>query len=162
MVDVLTIAALGVLALGVVGSVVPLLPGSLLSLVGVYGYWYATGYTDPGLALLVALTAIGVLAFVTDYFSGAISAAAGGGSLVTSVLAGVVGIVLFFVTGTGPLGLVIGVVATVFAVEFYRNHDPKESARTAAYTVLGMVASTAVQFLLTLTMFVAMLVVAFL
>lgn len=160
MVDPLGFVALGVCALGVVGSVVPLLPGALLSLVGVYGYWYATGYTDPGLALLVALTLIGVLALVADYFSGAISAAAGGGSLVTTVLAGVVGIVLFFVTGTGPLGLVVGVVVTVFAVEFYRNRDPKESARTAAYTAVGMVASTAVQFLLTLTILVAMLAVA--
>ena len=160
MVEPLALVALGLLALGVVGSVLPLVPGALLSLVGVYGYWYATGYTRPGLALLVALTLVGVLAVVADYFSGAISAAAGGGSLLTSALAGVVGLVLFFVTG--PVGLVVGVVLTVFAVEFYRHGDPVKGARTAAYTAVGMLASTVVQFLVTLAMFVAMVAVAFL
>ena len=160
MVELLALAALGLLALGVVGSVLPLLPGALLSLVGVYGYWYATGYTQPGLALLVALTLVGVLAVVADYFSGAISAAAGGGSLLTSALAGVVGLVLFFLTG--PVGLVVGVVLTVFAVEFSRHGDPIKGARIAAYTAVGMLASTVVQFLVTLAMFVAMLAVAFL
>ncbi|RJT05272.1 DUF456 domain-containing protein [Halococcus sp. IIIV-5B] len=160
MVEPLALVALGVLVLAVVGSLFPLIPGALLSLVGVYGYWYATGYSQPGLGLLAALTLIGLLAFVADYFSGAISAAAGGGSLVTSALAGVVGLVLFFLTG--PLGLVVGVVVTVFAAEFYRHGDPVRGARTAAYTVVGMLTSTIVQFLLTLTILVAMLAVAFL
>lgn len=162
MAELLTIAAVALLVIGVVGSVVPLLPGPLLSLIGVYLYWWQSGYTEPGLVLLATLTLIGGLAVVADYFAGAVSARAGGASLVTTVFAAVVGVVLFFVTGTGPLGLVIGVVITVFAVELYRHRDPGRSLRTAVYTAVGMLASTVVQFLLTLTMLAALAVVIFL
>ena len=157
MVELLTLIAVALLVAGVVGSVVPLLPGPLLSLVGVFCYWFQSGYTEPGLFLLAVLTLIGVLAVVAEYFSGAISARAGGASLVTTVLAAVVGVVLFFVAG--PLGIVCGVVATVFAVEFYRHRDAERGVRTALYTVVGMLASTVVQFLLTLTMLVTMVLV---
>ncbi len=157
MVELLTIAAVVLLVLGVVGSVVPLLPGPLLSLAGVYLYWWSSEYTEPGLLLLVALTVIGVLALVANYFAGAVSARAGGASLLTTLLASVAAIVLFFVVG--PLGIVLGVVITVFAVEFYRHRDAARGAKTAVYTAVGMLASTVVQFLLTLSMLVTLILV---
>jgi uncharacterized protein YqgC (DUF456 family) len=160
MVELLTIAAVALLVIGVVGSVVPLLPGPLLSLVGVYLYWWQSGYAEPGLLLLAVLTLIGLLAFVSDYAAGAVSARAGGASTLTTALAAVMGVVLFFVAG--PLGIVLGVAGTVFAVEFYRHRDPEQSLRTAVYAAVGVLASTVVQLLLTLTMLVALVVVIFL
>lgn len=157
MVEFLTIVAVALLVLGVVGSVVPLLPGPLLSLAGIYLYWWSSGYTEPGLLLLVALTVIGLLALIANYFAGAVSARAGGASLVTTLLASVAGIGLFFVVG--PLGIVLGVVITVFAVEFYRHRDAMRGAKTAVYTAVGMLASTVVQFLLTLSILVALVLV---
>lgn len=158
MVEVLAVAALLIMLLGVVGSVAPLLPGPLFSLLGVYLYWWQSGYAEPGPLLLVALTLVGVFAVVAEYFAGAISARAGGASLATTVLAALVGVVLFFVAG--PLGVVLGVAVTVFAVEFYRHNDAERSLRTAVYTTVGMLASTVVQLLLTVTMLVALVLVA--
>ncbi|HET7323761.1 MAG TPA: DUF456 domain-containing protein [Halococcus sp.] len=158
-VSLLTIVAVALLVLGVLGSVVPLLPGPLLSLAGVYCYWWQSGYAEPGLVLLAVLTFIGLLAIATNYLAGAVSARAGGASSATAILAAVVGIVLFFITGTGPLGLVVGVVVTVFVVEFARHRDPERSAKTAVYTAIGMFASMVFQFLLTLSMLVALLAV---
>ena len=160
MVELLTLAALALLVLGVVGSVVPLLPGPLLSLVGVYLYWWSSGYAEPGLPLLAVLTVIGLFGVVADYFGGAVSARAGGASTLTTGLAAVVGVVLFFVAG--PLGVVLGVAGTVFAVEFYRHRDPKQGLRTAVYAAVGVLASTVVQLLLTLSMLVALVLVIFL
>lgn len=160
MVELLTIVAVALLVLGVVGSVVPLLPGPLLSLAGVYCYWWASGYTEPGLIVLVALTLVGLLALIANYFAGAVSARAGGASLGTSILAAVAGIVLFFVAG--PLGIILGVVGAVFAVEFYRHRDATRGAKTAVYTAIGMLASTVVQFLLTTTILVVSVVIIFL
>ena len=160
MAELITVIAISLLVLGVVGSVVPLLPGPLLSLVGIYLYWWQTGYAEPGPVLLVALTLIGVLAVLAEYFAGAVSARAGGASLFTTGLAAAVGIALFFVAG--PLGIVLGVVLTVFAVEFYRHRDAERGARTALYTAVGMLASTVVQVLLTLTMLVVVVLVALL
>jgi uncharacterized protein YqgC (DUF456 family) len=157
MVDWLVVGSLALLVVGVVGSVVPLVPGTLSSLVGVYLYWWASGYTEPGPLLLAALTVVGVLALVADYFGGAVSARAGGASMVTTTLAAIVGIALFFVVG--PLGIVLGVAGTVFIVEFYRHRDPERSLRAALYAAVGVLASTVVQLLVTVTMLVALVAV---
>jgi uncharacterized protein YqgC (DUF456 family) len=159
MVEPLAIVALGLLVVGIVGSVVPLLPGPLVSLAGVLLYWWQSGYAEPGSFLLVALVIVGLVAVVAEYFAGAVSARAGGASTVTTLLAAIVGVVLFFVAG--PIGIVLGVGGTVFAVEFYRHQDPEQSLRTAIYAAVGMLASTVVQALLTVTMLVAMLLVHF-
>ncbi|EMA42178.1 hypothetical protein C448_11626 [Halococcus morrhuae DSM 1307] len=157
MVDWFVVGSLALLVVGVVGSVVPLVPGTLSSLVGVYLYWWTSGYTDPGPLLLAALTVVGVLALVADYFGGAVSARAGGASMVTTTLAAIVGIALFFVVG--PLGIVLGVAGTVFVVEFYRHRDPERSLRAALYAAVGVLASTVVQLLVTVTMLVALVAV---
>jgi uncharacterized protein YqgC (DUF456 family) len=155
--ELMLLIALVLLVVGVIGSVVPLLPGALLSLTGVYLYWWSTGFTDPGLLTLVTLTVIGLGTFLVDFFGGAISARAGGASLVTTGLAAVVGLVLIFVMG--PLGLLIGIAGTVFLAEFYRHHDAKSSARTALYATIGVLASTVAQLLLTVTMLVVFVLV---
>jgi len=146
------------LVAGVVGSLVPQVPGALLSLAGVFTYWYATG--EPGLGLLVALVLVGVLTWVVDFAGGAIAARAGGASNTTALLAGVVALVLFFLTG--PLGIILGVAVTVFAVEFYRQQDARKGLKAALVTTVGLLASSVVQTLLTGSILLAVLGVALL
>jgi uncharacterized protein YqgC (DUF456 family) len=160
MVELVTVAALALVVLGVVGSVAPLLPGALLSLAGVYLYWWGTGFAEPSAVVLAAFTVVAVAAAAADYFGGALAAGAGGASTRTMLAAGVVGAALFFVTG--PVGVLVGVAGTVFAVEFHRNRDARQGARAAAYATLGMLGSVVVQLLVTLSMLAAFLVVAFL
>jgi len=154
----LVVLAFLLLVAGVVGSLVPQVPGALLSLAGVFTYWYATG--RPGLAVLVALVLVGVLTWVVDFAGGAIAARAGGASNTTALLAGVVALVLFFLTG--PLGIILGVAATVFAVEFYRQQDARKGLKAALVTTAGMLASSVAQALLTGSILLAMLGVALL
>jgi uncharacterized protein YqgC (DUF456 family) len=155
--ELMFLLALALLVVGVIGSVVPLLPGAPLSLVGIYLYWWSTGFTEPGLFALVALTVIGLVTFLLDFFGGAISARAGGASLVTTGLASIVGIVLLFFTG--PVGLLVGIAGTVFVAEYYRNNDAKTSVRTALYATVGVLASSVAQLLLTTSMLVVFLLV---
>ena len=152
----LAVLAFLLLVGGVVGSLVPQVPGALLSLAGVFTYWYATG--DPGIWLLVGLVLVGVLTWVVDFAGGAISARVGGASTTTAVLAGVVGVVLFFVAS--PLGAILGVAGTVFVLEFYRQQDARRGLKAALVTTAGMLASSVVQALLTGSILVAMLGVA--
>lgn len=158
--DLVTLLALVLVAAGVVGSLIPLAPGALLSLAGVYLYWWHTGFTDPGLFVLAALTLVGVVTLLVDWLGGALSASVSGASTLTTVAAGVAGVVLLFVAG--PLGILLGIAGTVFAVEFYRNDDAEASARTALYTTVGMLASNVVQALLTGGILVGFLLVVFL
>jgi hypothetical protein len=145
--------ALLLLSAGVVASVLPAVPAGLLSLAGVYGYWVLTGFSDPGPVLLLSFTTVGVTAVGAEHFAGAISATAGGASLRTSALSGVVGLFLFAVTG--PVGILLGVVGTVFALEYHATGDLDASVSAATTTVLGMLASAGVLLLLTLSMLVA-------
>jgi uncharacterized protein YqgC (DUF456 family) len=157
MVGTLAWVALGLLVLGVVGSLVPGLPGAILSLAGVYLFWWQSGYTEPGLLLLVGLTLVGLLTVAVDWLAGALAAKASGASTQTTILAGLAGLVLLFVAG--PVGVIVGIAGVVFAVEFARNGDAEASLRSAAITTLGMLGSNLVQALLTGSMLAVMVAV---
>lgn len=152
--------AVGLLVVGVVGSVVPLLPGGLVSLAGVFLYWWSTGYADPGPVALVGLAALSLAAVVVDQFGGALAARAGGASTLTAAAAAVVGLALFFVVG--PVGILVGVAGTVFALEYWRHRDAEAGLRTAAYATAGVLASSAAQLLLTGSVLVAFVLIVFL
>jgi uncharacterized protein YqgC (DUF456 family) len=156
-VDLLVLVAFGLLVLGVVGSVVPAVPGALLSLVGVYLYWWQTGYAEPHVVWLILLTLGGLLAVAFDWLGGAVATSAGGGSTKSTVAAGVVGFVLLFVLG--PVGVILGVAGTVFVLELLRGRETDESLRVAAYATVGMLASWVVQLLVTVSILVVMVLV---
>lgn len=155
--NLLILAAFALLVLGVAGSALPVVPGASLSVAGLLVYWWQSGYAEPGPLLFGALLLLGLLALAADWFGGALSAKAGGASLRTTVVAAVAGLLLL--PFLGPLGIVLGVAGAVFVLEFHDNRDARRSARTAGYATVGMLASSAVQVLLTGTMLVAMLVV---
>lgn len=159
MVDAITVVAVALLVGGVVGTVVPLLPGGLLSLAGVYLHWWGSGFDEPGVVWLVVFTIIGASVVVVDLFAGSIAARAGGASWGTTAAAGAVGIVLLLFTG--PLGLLAGLFGTVFVLEFVRGGGLEGSARSGLYTVVGVLASTAVQVLLTGSILAGFVLVVF-
>jgi len=145
--------------LGIVGSAVPLVPGSLLGLSGVYLHWWATGYSDPTLLPLALLTVLGLTILAIDWLGGALSAKISGASNATTVVAGAVGFLLFFVAG--PFGILGGIAAVVFLSEYHRTGDHAASARTAGYTTVAMLASTVAQVALTALLFLGHLFVVF-
>ncbi|WP_121740825.1 DUF456 domain-containing protein [Natronorubrum halophilum] len=159
MVDAVSILAIALLVGGVVGTLVPLVPGGLLSLSGVYLYWWHSGFTEPGTITLAALTLLGATTLFAEFFAGSIAARAGGASWLTTTVAAVVAIVLMILTG--PLGLLVGLFGTVFAVEFLREGNVNHSARSAVYATVGTFASTAIQALLTTTILFAFVVAVF-
>lgn len=156
--EVTVLVAFALLVLGVVGSITPQMPGAPVSIAGVLTYWWASGFDEPGVLVLAALLAVGALTWLVDWVGGAVAAKVGGASTWTAVLAGLVGLVLFFVTG--PLGILLGVAATVFLAELYRQRDATASAKAAVVTTAGMLGSTIAQTLLTASILVAMLGVA--
>lgn len=158
-VDVLVVLVVVLLLGGVVGSVIPGLPGALLSLVGVSLYWWHTGYADPGPLWFVILTLAGVTAIGFDLLGGAVATRAGGGSSRSTAAAGIVGLLLFFVAG--PFGVLVGVAGTVFLLELLGGGTTSESLRTAAYATAGVLASALVQLLVTISILVAMVAFIF-
>jgi uncharacterized protein YqgC (DUF456 family) len=156
-VEVLTLVAFVLLVGGVVGSVVPMLPGAALSLAGVLLYWWHTGYAEPHVLILLVIVLGGLAAMLFDLLAGVVAAKASGASSQTTILAGVAGVVLFFVAG--PLGILLGVAGVVFAVEMLQGGEAGASLRTAAYTTVGVIASWVVQLVVTLSILVVMILV---
>lgn len=159
MVDLALAAAVALLVAGVVASVVPVVPGGLLALAGVWGYWWATGWGHPGAWFVAAATLVALTAVVVDLSAAAVSAKAGGASTTTAVLAAAVGAVLFVVAS--PVGGLLGVLGTVFLVEVYRGASVRAGGRTALVTVVGLLASNVVQALLTGSVLAGFLLVVY-
>jgi len=155
MVDIPVVIAFVLLALGVVGSLAPIVPGAVLSLAGILLYWWASGYTEPGTILLVGLVAVALLALLVDVLAGFLSAKIGGASTTTAVIAAGAGVVGLFTVG--PLGMILAVVGTVFVVELVRGGTMREGGRAAAITTLGMFGSSVAQAVLTASILIAML-----
>lgn len=158
--DLVVWAAFALLVGGVVASVVPVVPAGLVSLSGVYLYWWHSGYASPGTVILVGLTLVGLLAIAADWLSGVVAARAGGASTWSSVAGGAVGLALFVVSG--PVGLVVGLAGTVFLLEYRRQADATAGLVAALSATLGVLASSVVQVVLTVSMLLAMVLVALL
>lgn len=155
LVDPVALFALALLVLGVVAAALPVVPGPLLSLAGVWIYWINSGFADPGFGWVLVFTALGLAALFVDYLGGLVSARVGGASTGTAMAAVLVGIVLGLL-GFGPVGFLIGSMATVFGLEYYRHEDGERAMKSAAVTVSGMLGSAIAQFVLTATILVLM------
>jgi len=142
------VLAFALLSAGVLASFVPVLPGGVLSTLGVGYYWAVTG--DPGVLALLGFVALGGLTVAVDLLGGAVSARAGGASARTTAVAAAAAIALLSILG--PFGALLGVVGSVFALEYRRHGDVRRGVRTAALTAAGMLASSAMQAVLTLSM----------
>lgn len=149
MVDVVTLIAVALLVAGVIGTLVPMVPGGLCSLAGVYSYWWATDFSEPGVVAMAVFTILGLTTLFVELFGSAIAGRVGGASWKTTGIAVVVGLVLMVVTG--PLGLLVGIFGTVFVLELARHGAVDRGIRTAAYATVGIFVSTAVQVALTTT-----------
>lgn len=153
---VFLLVAILLLVIGVIGSVAPMLPGALFSMAGVLVYWWSTGFTTPGDLFILFTALIGGGAVLFDYFAGAIAAKAGGASTASTLVAAVLSVFLFFVTG--PVGIILGVAIGVFAAEFYRTHAAGNSLKASLYAVGGLLSSAAVQLTVTVALLVGFLV----
>jgi len=157
MVDVVLAVTVALLVLGVVTSLVPMVPGAVFTLAGLGFYWWQTG--EPGTFALAVLVLLALTAIVLDYVAGAVSARAGGASWRTTALATVAGLIFAFVLG--PVGFILGIAGIVFVAEFARHRDFERSRKAAVYTTFGILASTFIRLLLNLIVLVLFVLLIF-
>ena len=126
-----------VMFLGLLGSVLPGLPGVPLIFAAVLVYAYVTGFEDVGALVLVLLGFFALLAFIADLLFTAYGARRFGASnwgTIGGAIGGLVGALLgalFF--GVGALfGLLVGSGAGVFAGEYLRRRERTSSAGEGA------------------------------
>lgn len=134
---------------GLVGSVVPWMPGPLFILAGAVVWAFATDFQALGWGRLAILAALAVLSFLLDFLAGAIGARRYGASrwgVVGAILGAVVGLFL------GPLGLIAGCVVGAVAGELARGADLAGGVRSGLGALVGLLAGLLADLVLAITM----------
>lgn len=134
---------------GVLGSVLPFMPGTPLILLGAFIYALSTDFEPVGAWHLLTLGAIVALTYALDYLAGALGARKLGGSrwaVAGAILGGIVG--LFF----GLIGIVVGPVAGAVIFELVYRKEVSAGLRSGAGAVIGMVLGGVAKFSLAVVM----------
>jgi len=116
---------------GIAGAVLPALPGSLITALGVVLYMYDQDNFSFWLWIAVIL---GVVVFVADYFLPSILTKLGGGSK-RAAYGAMIGLLLGLITG--PY-MIIGALLGAFIGDFTKNKDVVKSLKSALMAVLGL------------------------
>jgi len=121
---------------GLIGAVVPMLPGTPLVMVGAVVYAMATDFSPVGGGRLAILAVLGLAGWAIEHLAGILGArrAGGGRAAVVGALVGAV-IGLAF----APLGLLLGPIVGAIAGELLSGRDPAGSVRTGIGTAIGVV-----------------------
>ena len=134
---------------GLVGAVVPLIPGTPLVFAGALIYAIAADFSPVGAGRLAILAVLGVAGWAIEHIAGALGARrAGGGraAIIGAVLGALVGLAF------APLGLLVGPIAGAIAGELLSGRDPAGSVRTGIGTAVGVVLGVVAHFAFALTM----------
>lgn len=134
---------------GLVGSVVPWMPGPLFILAGAVLWAFTTGFQTLGWGRLAILTGLALLSFLLDFLAGALGARRYGASrwgVVGAIAGGIVGLFL------GPLGLILGSVAGAVAGELLRGADVGGSVRSGLGALVGLLVGLVADLAVSVTM----------
>ena len=141
--------AVALVAIGLVGIVVPALPGTILIFTGLLLGAWADGFMRVGVATVVVIGMLGVASYGIDFAAAALGVRRLGASrqaMAGAALGTLLGLFL------GLPGLIVGPFIGAVLGELSVNHDWKRAGWTgvAAWIgfVIGMIAKVAVAFLM--------------
>jgi uncharacterized protein YqgC (DUF456 family) len=147
------------IAIGLAGSVIPLLPGPMLIWVGTFVWAWADGFTRIGWSTLIVLAVLAIAAWGSDLFLTTVMSRRAGASwkaILGAIVGGIVGASLLSalpVLGT-VLGAILGAIAGMWLVEYW----DKGNTRAATTAVQAYIASMI--FAAILEMVIALIMVA--
>lgn len=131
--------------IGLVGTIIPLLPGVLLVWLAVFGYWALTGFEALSDGSFVVISLIALVTGTADYWMAYLGAKTGGASregLLWGIAGAVVGTILLPLLGT-----VIGYAAGVLYGEYQKWGDWDAAKKASIGGLAGWGIATAVQFI---------------
>lgn len=132
------------MAVGLVGTIVPVVPGLVLIWAAALGYGISEGFDGPGALVFGSITVIGLVGEVAGVVlprRAAGSAGAGRWSLWLGAAAALAG---FFIVPV--VGLPIGGALGIYVGEHLRTKDPRTAWRATAATLKGFGLAALAQF----------------
>jgi uncharacterized protein len=145
-----TIVTLLIMAVGLVGTVMPVIPGVLLIYAGYLLYGFATGWQAYGLAAIVCWAVVIALVLLLDFYAGAIGAKRYGASQYGtwgSLIVGLIGTL-----AAGFPGLILGPFVGAAAGELLRGRSYREAFRSGWGTFIGFMVGSVVKIALGVAM----------
>lgn len=134
---------------GLVGAVVPWMPGPLFVVAGAILWAVATDFDTLGVGRLAILGVLAALAFLFDFVAGALGARRYGASrwgILGATVGAIVGLFL------GPFGLILGCVIGAVAGELVRGADLGGGVRSGFGALVGLLAGLVADLVVTITM----------
>jgi uncharacterized protein YqgC (DUF456 family) len=149
MVTALWILAVLMMIVGVVGTVLPALPGVMLVFGGIVLAAYAEGFTRISGLTVAVLGALALVAFVIDYVASAAAAKKAGASKL-----GLAGAALGTVLGifTGFIGLLFMPLVGAAIGEYLTQRDALKAGRIGLATWVGLLVGTILKLAIVFTM----------
>ena len=142
--------ALAVMFIGLLGVLLPLIPGVALIWLTALIYAIAEGFENIDPMTMVALSLVALPGITADIWVSSLGAKVGGASvwsIVASLLGGVVGFFVFSLPGA-----IVGSLLGLIAVELFRAEDWRQALKASGGWIVGWLASTVVQILVGLIM----------
>jgi len=142
--------ALAVMFIGLLGVVLPIIPGVAVIWVTALIYAIAEDFENIDPITMVVLSLIALPGITADVWVSSLGAKVGGASLwsiVTSLLGGIIG----FLVASLP-GAIVGSLVGLLAVELFRARDWRHALKASGGWIVGWLASTVVQIVVGLIM----------
>ena len=138
------------LLVGIFSTIIPILPGAAIILIGVIFYLAFFGMAKISLGWIIFFVALVVFSFVADLFmgvAGAKYAKATKYGIIGSIIGGTLGM-----TFGGLPGLIAGTFLGAFLLEYFFNSGLQQSLRSGMGALLGFFAGRVAQFIIGIIM----------
>ena len=139
-----------VIGIGVLGAILPVLPGPILIWLGALLWAWADHFERIGWPTLTVLALLAIVSGGSEIWMSALGARKGGASwqgLLAGIALGIVGFILFSLPG-GVIGVALG----ILGVETWRAGGLKPALKSSGGFLLGYILSASVQVSLSLIM----------
>lgn len=148
--SIVLVLALLVMVVGLIGTVLPVIPGTILIFLSALGYAFVEGFQTVGWPTLIALGVLALVATTADIWASSVGAKVGGASG-WSVLAGMIGGLIGFLV-LSLVGAIIGAILGVLLTEIVRLGDWRKALKAGGGWAIGWALATVVQVGIALTM----------
>jgi uncharacterized protein YqgC (DUF456 family) len=146
---ILVLTLLGML-IGLIGIVLPIVPGTIVILVAALIYAFIEGFSAIGWPTLVVMGVLTLIATSADLWASSVGAKIGGASgwsIVLGLVGGLAGFLVFSLPGA-IAGALLGVLLT----EVIRVGDWRQALKAGSGWLIGWILSTVVQLAIGLAM----------
>lgn len=157
MVDIwLWLLVIILMAVGLLGTIIPALPGMGLIFLGILIYAVSTGFSTITPLTVAAFGVVAFLGWLASFIGSAWGAKIGGGrnaALVGAIVGAIAGISVM-----GPPGLVIGAFGGGLIGALLAGQSEEVAVKIAAYSVVGILGGMVMQFLLAVMLIIAFVI----